>query len=291
MGADLPEAADLFAKADAALGRPLSKVVFEGPIEDLTCTANCQPALYVHGLACLAALERRLGCKLPFSGAAGLSLGEFTAHAAAGTFDFATGLRIVSQRGLFMDEACAATDGTMAAMVGGDLAAIEELARSCDVDVANINAPGQVVLSGSRAGIEAAVAKAKEAGVRKAVPLTVAGAYHSRLMQSALEKLAAEIRAEDLRMPAVPVPSNYLARPAETPEEIRQSLISQVTGSVRWSECMEWFLARGIERFIELGPGGVLAGLMGRIRKGVPVVSIADAASLEAAAGTISEWL
>lgn len=291
MGRDLPEVAGLFAKADGALGCELSKVVFEGPIEELTRTANCQPALYVHGLGCLAALERALGCRLPFSGAAGLSLGEFTAHAAAGTFDFETGLRIVARRGLFMDEACAATEGTMAALVGGELEAVRELARQCDVDVANINAPGQVVLSGSKEGIEAAVAKAKEAGVRKAVPLTVAGAYHSRLMRSAQEKLAGEIREEDLQAPVVPVPSNYLARPARTVAEIKESLVKQVTGSVRWSECMEWFLERGIDHFIELGPGGVLAGLMGRIRKGVPVVSISDASSLDAAAAVVREWL
>ncbi len=290
MGADLPEVVALFSEADKALNITLSKRVFEGSIEELTRTANCQPALYVHGLGCLAALELRLGQPIPFAGAAGLSLGEFTAHAAAGTFDFQTGLRIVAQRGLFMDEACAATDGTMVAMVGGEFEVVEEIARSSDVDIANINAPGQVVLSGTRCGIASAIAKAKEAGVRKVVPLTVAGAYHSRLMRSAAEKLADEIRTLTLKLPRFPVPSNYLGHPAETPEKIRQSLVDQVTGSVRWVDCMKWFAERGIEHFIELGPGGVLASLMARIDKKAKVVSITDAQSLENALRALSEW-
>ncbi len=152
MGRDLAEqfsvAADLFRKADKILDRKLSEIAWSGPIEELTKTSNCQPALYVHGLACLAALRDVIG-DFPITGAAGLSLGEMTAHAAAGTFDFATGLKLVQRRGELMDEACAATSGAMAAMIGADENAVRALAADADVDVANINAPGQVVISGN----------------------------------------------------------------------------------------------------------------------------------------------
>src|SRR5438552_9911876 len=194
MGKDLaeqfPTAADLFRRGDEILGRKLSEIAWHGPIEELTKTSNCQPALFVHGLACLSIL-RELGGDLQIGGAAGLSLGEMTAHAAAGTFDFATGLKLVQRRGELMDEACAATNGTMAAMIGGAENDVRRLAADEDVDVANINAPGQIVISGERAKVEAAVGVAREYGVRRATMLNVAGAYHSRLMDSAYEKLGA----------------------------------------------------------------------------------------------------
>src|SRR5438034_6633464 len=154
MGRDLAEelsvAAELFRKGDEVLGRKLSEIAWNGPIEELTKTSNCQPALYVHGLACLAALREAVG-EFPIAGAAGLSLGELTAHAAAGTFDFATGLKLVQKRGELMDEACAATSGGMAAMIGSDENMVRQLAADEDVDIANINAPGQVVISGELA--------------------------------------------------------------------------------------------------------------------------------------------
>src|SRR5216110_3638753 len=194
MGRDLveqfPTAAELIQNADDVLGRKLSEVAWNGPIEDLTKTSNCQPALLVHGLACLAVL-RELAGNFPVGGAAGLSLGEMTAHAAAGTFDFATGLKLVQRRGELMDEACVATNGAMAAMIGGDEAAVRALAADADVDVANINSPGQIVISGEKAKVEIAVGLAREHGIRRATLLTVAGAYHSRLMESAYEKLGA----------------------------------------------------------------------------------------------------
>jgi [acyl-carrier-protein] S-malonyltransferase len=181
MGRDLaeefPTAADLFQEADDVLGRKLSEITWHGPIEELTKTSNCQPALFVHGLACWSIL-RELAGDFPVGGAAGLSLGEMTAHAAAGTFDFATGLKLVQSRGELMDEACAATNGAMAAMIGADEAAVRALAADADVDVANINAPGQIVISGEKAKIEIAVGLAREHGIRRATLLTVAGAYH-----------------------------------------------------------------------------------------------------------------
>src|SRR5438876_11350474 len=197
MGRDLVEqfltAAELFQNADDVLGRKLSEVAWNGPIEDLTRTANCQPALLVHGLACLAVL-RELAGNFPVGGAAGLSLGEMTAHAAAGTFDFATGLKLVQRRGELMDEACAATNGAMAAMIGSDENMVRQLAADEDVDIANINAPGQIVISGELAKVEAAVGVAKEYGIRRATLLNVGGAYHSRLMESAYQRLGAALQ-------------------------------------------------------------------------------------------------
>src|SRR2546430_10299155 len=182
MGKDLaeqfPVAADLFRQADDILGRRLSEIAWNGPIEELTKTSNCQPALYVHELACLAVL-RELAGDFPIGGAAGLSLGEMTAHAAAGAFDFATGLKLVQKRGELMDEACAATIGGMAAMIGGLENDVRQLAADDDVDVANINAPGQIVISGELAKVEAAVGVAREYGIRRGTMLNVAGAYHS----------------------------------------------------------------------------------------------------------------
>lgn len=291
MGKDLaetyPAAKALLDQVDAAVGFPLTQVMFEGPMEELTKTSRCQPALYAHGLALLAELKVKVP-DLEITAAAGLSLGEFTAHAAAGTFDFATGLNLVFQRGSFMEEACENTRGAMLAMLGGDEAAIRELAAECDVDVANLNAPGQIVLSGSVEGIEAAAAKAKDKGIKRAIPLPVAGAYHSRLMKTAQDKLAQVLEASAIVSPAVPVVCNYEARPVARQEEIRSTLTAQVTGSVRWVESMQYLISQGHTLFIELGPDATLAGLMGKIDKSVKVISIKDSATLESAVAELS---
>jgi [acyl-carrier-protein] S-malonyltransferase len=279
MGRDLadqfPTAADLFQKADDVLERKLSEIAWNGPIEDLTRTSNCQPALFVHGLAFLSVLRELTG-DFPIGGAAGLSLGEMTAHAAAGTFDFATGLKLVERRGQLMDEACAATSGAMAAMIGADENTVRTLAADADVDIANINAPGQIVISGERAKVELAVGLAKEHGIRRATMLNVAGAYHSRLMESAYEKLGAVLQHVPMQSPSFPVISNVTGDEVRMPIEIRRTLQDQVTGTVRWLDCMERLAALGCDFFIELGPGGVLAGLLRRTLKGVDVVSVAD---------------
>jgi len=283
MGRDLaeqfPTAADLFQQADDVLGRKLSEIAWHGPIEELTKTSNCQPALFVHGLACLSIL-RELAGGFPIGGAAGLSLGEMTAHAAAGTFDFAKGLKLVQRRGEFMDEACAATNGAMAAMIGGAENDVRRLAADEDVDVANINAPGQIVISGERAKVEAAVGVAREYGIRRATLLNVAGAYHSRLMESAYEKLGAALQHVPVQPPRFPVISNVTGVEVKTPIEIRRTLQDQVTGTVRWLDCMERLAGLGCEFFVEFGPGGVLAGLMRRTRKDVDVISVSDADSV-----------
>jgi len=283
MGRDLAEqfsvAANLFRQADEILGRKLSEIAWTGPIEELTKTSNCQPALYVHGLACFAALREVAG-DFPITGAAGLSLGEMTAHAAAETFDFATGLKLVQRRGELMDEACAATSGAMAAMIGADENAVRAMAADADVDVANINAPGQIVISGERAKVEAAIGMAKEHGIRRATLLNVAGAYHSRLMETAYQKLGATLRHIPVLPPRFSVISNVTGLEATTPIEIRRTLQDQVTSTVRWVDCMERLADLGCDFFIELGPGGVLAGLLQRTRKGVDVTSVNDAESV-----------
>src|SRR5436305_8341032 len=277
MGRDLaahhPMAGDLFQEADQILGRSLSAIAWKGPVEELTRTSNCQPALYVHGLACLAALRNVAG-DFPVEAVAGLSLGEWTAHAAAGTFDFATGLKLVETRGRLMDAACAATAGAMAAMIGADESKVRALAADTDVDVANINAPGQIVISGESAKVELAVSLAKEHGIRRATLLNVAGAYHSRLMNSAYEQLAEPLLAATLQTPRFPVMSNVTGAAVETLPEIRAALQDQVTSTVRWTECMESLFDRGCDFFIELGPGEVLAGLLRRIRKDANIVSV-----------------
>ncbi len=287
MGRDLaghsPAAAKLFRQADEILDRPLSKVAWNGPIEELTKTSNCQPALFVHGLACLAALREITG-EFAVEGAAGLSLGEMTAHAAAGTFDFAIGLKLVQKRGELMDEACAATNGAMAAMIGADENAVRALAANADVDVANINAPGQIVISGEKAKVELAIGLAKEHGIRRATLLNVAGAYHSRLMESAYRKLGEALANVVLKTPRFVVMSNVTGEEVKTPDQIRRALQDQVTATVRWTDCMAGLLERGCDFFLELGPGAVLAGLLQRTRKDVEVVSVSDVASLQLAA-------
>lgn len=289
MGKDLcahfPQAAELFMKADSILGYSLSKIAWEGPEDALTQTRHCQPALYVHGLACLAALRSLTG-NFPVHAVAGLSLGEFTAHAAAGTFDFETGLKLVSQRGTFMQEACEATQGGMAAMIGGEEQAVLDLAQETDVDVANFNSPGQIVLSGKSGHIAEAVASAKEKGIRMAKTLNVAGAYHSRLMQPAAAKLGAVLAQAELHTPHCPVFCNIEARPVAGPADIRTTLEQQVTGSVRWTHTMERLVDQEhCDLFLELGPGGVLSGLLSRTRKGVPCLQVFD---METAAAAVN---
>ncbi len=290
MGRDLaqrfPVAADLFRQADQILGRRLSEIAWNGPIEELTKTSNCQPALYVHGLACLAVL-RELAGNFPIGGAAGLSLGEMTAHSAAGTFDFTNGLKLVQRRGELMDEACVATSGAMAAMIGADENAVRALAADADVDVANINAPGQIVISGEKAKVEIAVGLAKERGIRRATLLNVAGAYHSRLMESAYQKLGVALLHVPVQPPRFPVISNVTGAEATTPIEIRRTLQDQVTDTVRWVDCMERLVDLGCDLFIEIGPGGVLAGLLKRTCKDADVVSVSDAESVRKCAERI----
>ena len=292
MGKDLyekyPAAKALIEQADAALGESISSIMFEGPDAELTRTCYCQPALYVHGLACLEVLKELVPSLNPVA-AAGLSLGEFTAHAAAKTYSFDEGLRLVQKRGAFMEVACTATKGTMAAMIGGSDEAVSQLAADCDVDVANFNCPGQTVVSGTEEGVDKAIANAKASGVKIAKKLNVAGAYHSRLMKSAQEKLGQELKNVDFGQSEVPVYCNFEARVVDGADDIRSMLEEQVCGSVRWTASMQDLIEKGHRLFIELGPGKTLAGMMGRICKDATVISIEDVDSLEAAVAKLNE--
>src|SRR5262245_6966304 len=291
MGRDLaeryPVAADLFHQADEILGRNLCDIAWNGPIEELTKTSNCQPALYVHAFAALAALRDEVLGEFEIGGAAGLSLGEITAHAAAGTFDFETGLELVQKRGEFMDEACETTQGGMAAMIGGLENDVRRLAADEDVDIANINAPTQIVISGELANVETAVGVAKEYGIGRATMLNVAGAYHSRLMESAYVKLEEVLADVPMQSPRFPVISNVTGEEVETPEQIRETLRDQVTGTVRWTDCMQRLINLGCDYFIELGPGNVLAGLLKRTNRAIAVISIRDADSVDKCVATL----
>lgn len=292
MGRDLAEkfdsARELFDRADEQLGYSLAEKMFDGPSSELTRTSICQPALYVHGLACLELLKSQVP-ELEVAGVAGLSLGEFTAHAAAGTFDFSTGLDLVAQRGSFMEEAASATKGSMAAMIGGEEEDVRRLAADCDIDVANLNAPGQIVVSGTKEGIEKAVASAEEYGIRIAQELEVAGAYHSRLMMPAQEKLSEVLADLEMQTPSLPVICNVEGREVSEAGEIGRTLEAQVSGSVRWSDCVQHFIDQGEELFIELGPGRVLAGLMRRIDRKKTALSFADVEGLEKVVEALAE--
>lgn len=280
MGRSLHEgsarARELYAVADAALGWPLTEYSFNGPDAQLRQTRVCQPALFVHGYALFAELEAagKLGGA---KAALGLSLGELTALTAAGSFDFETGLRVVSERGRLMQEACEASEGSMASLIGGSAEAAEALCAKHDVDVANLNGPGQIVLSGERAKIDAVVADAKSGGVFKmVVPLNVAGAYHSRLMEPARRGFEAFLADVEIRPPRFAVFSNVTGEAVSGPAEIRQRLVEQVVSSVRWEDCMRGAAGLGITQFHEFGPGGVLAGLARRIDRTLTVKSFAE---------------
>jgi [acyl-carrier-protein] S-malonyltransferase len=271
----------LFASANEVLGRDITKICFEGPEDVLTKTDNAQPAIFLTSLVCLVALKSQLS-DLKFDATAGLSLGEFTALTAADAVSFEDGLRMVQARGRFMQEACDSTNGGMASIIGIEDAALAEVCRDADVDIANINCPGQIVISGDKDKITKAIELAKMKGARRAIPLVVAGAYHSRLMEHARVKVADALSKLQLQLPRVPVVSNVTARPTATVDEIKDLLVRQVTWPVRWSESMQWLVAQGFTRFIELGPGNVLSGLMKRINKDVEMLSVSDAGTLDA---------
>ena len=209
---------------------------------------------------------------------AGLSLGEYGALYAAGAFSFADGLRLLSKRAELMDSACRATAGGMASVLGGDLEVIRRVCGECGIDVANYNSPGQIVISGEKSLVEAAVAKLKEAGMRKVIVLNVAGAFHSRLMAQAGEELRPVLASAPVAMPSVPVYQNYSASPARDAAEIRENLASQVAGSVRWEECVRGMVAAGGDTMIEFGPGNVLTGLL---RRTLPEIAFANINSVE----------
>ena len=279
MGKSLYEASAaaraLYEGANHVLGWDLSKVSFEGPDAALTPTQICQPALFVHGLALLASLREQ--GKLPeIKYALGLSLGEVTAYAAAGVFDFNTGLRIVAERGRLMQLACEQTSGGMAAVIGEERAKVAELCRDFDIEAANFNAPGQIIISGEKDKIAAAVAAAKDRGMKKVILLNVAGAYHSRLMEPARAAFAAFLETVPFAAPKFTVFTNTTGQSVADPAAIKTALVKQVVSSVLWEDCMRSAAAAGANAFWELGPGGVLAGLARRTEKSWSVKNFSE---------------
>jgi len=271
----------LYDEANRVLGWELTKISFEGPDADLTQTKVCQPALFVHGLALHAALKEQ--GKLPeVSYALGLSLGEVTALTAAGVFDFATGLKVVAERGRLMQVACEQTVGGMAAIVGEERSTVAALCQEFDVETANFNAPGQIIISGEKTKVEAAVTAGKARGIKKAMLLNVAGAYHSRLMMPARDAFAKFLETVSFAAPKFTVFTNTTGQVVSSPDDIRAALVKQVVSSVLWEDCMRSAAAAGTTEFLELGMGGVLAGLARRTNKDWPVKSMAEFADITA---------
>jgi [acyl-carrier-protein] S-malonyltransferase len=283
-----PAAGSLFQQANQALGYDLASICFDGPEKELTKTEHAQPGIFLVSWVAFRLLQDRCP-SLSFQAAAGLSLGEFTALAAAEAMSFEDGLRVVHERGRFMQEACDATQGGMAAVLGLDETVIRTVCDQAGVGVANLNCPGQIVISGASERIAQACENARLRGAKRALPLPVAGAYHSPLMAGAQPKLESLLHRLDLRAPSVPVLSNVTARPHGSPAEIRLRLVEQVTASVRWEEGIRWLLAQDFTRFIELGPGMALSGFMKRIDKNAHVLAVGDLASLGAAAQALNE--
>lgn len=284
MGKDLaekfPVAKQWFDRANTALGYDLTSICFSGPESELTKTEHAQPGIFLVSWVAWELLKEQVP-GLQFQATAGLSLGEFTALTAAGAMSFEDGLRIVRQRGRFMQEACDVTKGGMAAIIGMDEAPCREMCEAAGVTLANLNCPGQLVISGEASRIQQACDLAKAKGAKRALPLVVAGAYHSPLMASAQPKLRAELGQVKISVPSVPVISNVTAQPHSGSAEIVDLLVAQVTSSVRWEESMRYLLAQGYTRFIELGPGSALTGFMKRIDKTAQMFNVSDAASLE----------
>lgn len=280
-----PAAREVWAEADASLGRSLSRLCFEGPESDLRITWNTQPALLTASVACLRAL-RAAGAPEPLF-CAGHSLGEYSALVAAGALAFADAVKVVEQRGRFMQEAVPLGTGLMHAVLGLDAGAVAvvcaELSREGHVvEVANDNCPGQVVISGHTAAVEEASRRLKDAGAKRSVALAVSAPFHCSLMVPAGERLAAVLAQMGVRDLQVPVVANVDARPNREAGRVRDLLVRQVSSPVRWQECVKTLAEAEVDTFVEVGPGKVLSGLVKRIAPGAAVFNVEDPASLEA---------
>jgi len=297
MGKDLadafPAARAVFAEVDEVLGQNLSKVMFDGPLDELTLTENTQPALLAVSIAVLRVLGEG-GVLLPgaASHVAGHSLGEYSALVAAGAFSLGEAAKLVKLRGQAMQQAVPVGEGAMAALIGLDFdVAVEVAAAAAEGETcqaANDNAPGQVVISGAAAAIERAIIIAEEKGAKRAIKLPVSAPFHCAMMAPAADIMAQALAATDIRPPQVPVIVNVLARPITDPSEIRAQLVAQVTGTVRWRESIAWLAANGVDTLYEIGAGKVLSGLARRIDrnlKGVPVNTPDDIAQAIGAMG------
>jgi len=281
--ADLyPIAKQIFQEADEALGFAISKLCFEGPEEDLKLTENTQPAILTVSVAAMRVLEEK-GIKPSFT--AGHSLGEYSAHVAAGTFRFADAVRTVHNRGKYMQQAVPVGEGSMAAILGMELAVLEEVCRETAqgecVAPANINSPSQIVISGSAAAVQRACDLAKSRGAKRAILLPVSAPFHCALMQPAQEWLAHDLEHMIFHDPKIPVARNIDGELTESGSAAREALVHQVTGAVQWVKCMQTLIASGATRFIEVGPGKVLCGLDNSIQKGLDCANVENEATLQ----------
>jgi [acyl-carrier-protein] S-malonyltransferase len=284
-----PAAREVFARVDAALGEALSKVIFEGPEAELTLTANAQPALMATSLAALRALESEAGLDVARDAAfvAGHSLGEYSALCAAGALTLEDTARLLRLRGAAMQKAVAVGEGAMAAIIGLDFDAVAAIAAEAAAGggacaAANDNGGGQVVISGAKGAVERAVEIAKAKGAKRALPLPVSAPFHCALMLPAAEAMAEALKTTAIRAPKVPLVANVSAAAVSDPEVIRAGLVAQVTGTVRWRESMALMRAKGVTRFVELGAGKALAGLIRRAVDGAATISVGAPADVAA---------
>ncbi|MEM1351532.1 MAG: ACP S-malonyltransferase [Pseudomonadota bacterium] len=282
-----PVAADVFAEVDDALGEKLTRLIWEGEIEDLTLTENAQPALMATSIAALRALEVE-GISLDRAAfVAGHSLGEYSALAAAGSFSISDAARLLRTRGRAMQQAVPVGEGAMAAVLGLDFDTVtrvaDEAAQGDVCAVANENDPAQNVVSGGKAAVERATVLAKEAGAKRAIMLPVSAPFHCALMAPAAEKMAEALESVAISAPAVPLVSNVKARAVDDPAEIKELLIKQVTGQVRWKTSVDWMVAQGVESFWEIGAGKALSGMVRRIAKEAATISIGAPEDIKAA--------
>lgn len=275
MGKDLyensPLAKELFEKANQILGFRITDLMFAGTDEDLKQTKVTQPAIFLHSVI----LAKVLGNEFKSEMVAGHSLGEFSALVAAGALSFEDGLRLVSARAMAMQKACELQPSTMAAVLGLEDEKVEEICASINevVVAANYNCPGQLVISGSIAGIDQACEKLKEAGAKRALKLAVGGAFHSPLMEPARQELEAAINSTPFSTPVCPIYQNVNAKPTTNPDEIKKNLVAQLTAPVRWTQTVKNMIADGATEFVELGPGNVLQGLIKKVNKDIAAES------------------
>ncbi|MEO1310467.1 MAG: ACP S-malonyltransferase [Pseudomonadota bacterium] len=289
MGQDLadafPAAREVFEEVDDALGQKLSQLMWEGPEDELRLTANTQPALMAHSVAAMRVLEKEAGADVSKAAfVAGHSLGEYSALCAAGAISLSETARLLRIRGEAMQAAVPVGEGAMAAILGLDLEKVAGVLAGVEgtVEIANDNCPGQVVISGATAAVEAASAALKEAGAKRAVPLPVSAPFHSSLMQPAAERMAEALQDASISAPAAPVMANVTAAPTSDPAEIRNLLVKQVTGRVRWTESVRAMLAAGVDQFVEVGTGKVLSGLIKKVERDAVVANVGSPADIEA---------
>jgi [acyl-carrier-protein] S-malonyltransferase len=283
MGRDLyqgfPSAKTVFDQADESLDFPLSKLCFDGPEDELLQTVNAQPARVTVSFACLQAMRETSQLEPAF--VAGHSLGEYTALAAASVLDFAATVYLARERGRLMHEAGQMTPGGMAAVIGLDEAVLSELCTESGARIANINCPGQIVISGAEDKLAKAMELAKAGGAHRVIPLQVSGAFHTSLMQPAVDGMAEIIATLSFNQPTIPIIGNTTAQPLTTAEAVKEELLKQLCNCVLWQRSVEYMLGDGVSSFIELGPGRVLAGLIKRIDRDVNIINIGDAEAVK----------